>query len=71
MGVQGPHSGNGMEQEGSMHNRWTITQGRAEWGEGELMVLSRQAWGRWGWEGKRWRLPSAPPQAPWQVVDGQ
>lgn len=49
MGVQGRHSGNGMEQEGSMHNRWAITQGSAEWGEGELMVLSRQAWVGWGW----------------------
>lgn len=71
--MQGRHSGNGVEQEGSMHNRWTITQGSAEWGKGELMVLSRQAWVEWEWEvgGKEWRLPSAPTQAPWEVVDGQ
>lgn len=34
MGVQWGHSGNGMEQEGGMHNRWTITQGSAEGGGG-------------------------------------
>lgn len=34
VGGGGGTRGNGMEQEGGMHNRWTITQGSVEWGRG-------------------------------------